>query len=301
MGLSMKASEVFSDCQITRDFDFAIFGRTASDIVGTCTYLYDAQYVKQTNQNDSLCGVITTQALSTKIQNRLGLIIADDPAGVFFSAYHRNVLEMRQHMAPTYIHPTAVVAPHAIIAEQGVVVGAGTVIEDGVIIKSGVEIGENSVIRSGAILGGEGYEIKTINGIPSIVAHGDKVVIGNHVEIQYNTCVDKGFLGRDTRIGDFVKIDNLTSIAHGVYIGAHSKIAAKVIIAGRVTIGSHVWVGPGCVISNAISIGDRAKITIGSTIVSNVPEETVFTGYFAIEHSKFLKQYYTALLAKAKV
>lgn len=48
--------------------------------------------------------------------------------------------------------------------------------------------------------------------------------------------------------------------------------------------------GPNSIISYGINIDDGAEISIGSTVVSNIPKNKKVTGYFAIEHAKFLKE-----------
>ena len=185
----------------------------------------------------------------------------------------------------------AMISKNSIVSDYGVVIEDNVVIEDSVIIKSNVIIKNGSIIRSGAIVGGDGFEVKIIDNKQTVIPHDGKVIIGENVDIGYNTCIDKGMFGRDTIIEDNAKIDNLCHIAHGVQIGKNTKIAAKAMIAGSCTIGENVWIGPSSNVSNSLKIGDNAKVTIGSTVLRNVENNQTVTGYFAQEHKIFLKKY----------
>jgi len=284
----MIASKYFQGL-IANDFEFEQFGYVDSPFRNTLTYLYDEKFLSKLNKNKNIIGVVTNKYLSSKIDNNKHIIVVDDPVSVFFNAFIKYVNSKSKNK--TIISKSAKISPNSFIEEYDVVIEDNVVIEDGVIIKSGTIIKQNSIVRSGAIIGGEGFEIKNINGKQICIPHDGRVIIGKDVEIQYNTCIDKGMFGRDTIIGDGVKIDNLCHIAHGVQISNNCKIAAKVMIAGSCDVGSDVWIGPGSNISNGIKIGDGAKITIGSTVVKNVDKNQVVTGYFAFEHRIFLKNY----------
>lgn len=286
--LDMLASKVFSKFLIVKDFEFYQLGRAGSSSHNTCTYLYDGKYAAEINQNPAIVGVVTKEEFASRLDSRLGLVICEDPSGVFFSAFNDLALERSDRFKESSVDETAFISSRAIIDVKGVVIGGNTIIEDCAVIKSGTIIGSNCVVRSGVVIGGEGFEVKKIHGKDNIVAHDGRVVIGNNVEIQYNSCIDKGLLGRDTVIADDVKIDNLVHIAHGVHVGSGTKIAAGATVAGRAEIGHGVWIGPGCTISNAVSIADNAKVTLGSCVVSNVVNGATVSGYFAIEHTKFL-------------
>jgi acetyltransferase-like isoleucine patch superfamily enzyme len=128
-------------------------------------------------------------------------------------------------------------------------------------------VGANSTI------GGEGFGYSGDKKMP----HIGKVVLGECVEIGSNCCIDRGCLS-NTVIGDYVKLDNLVHIAHGVKIGEGTKIAAHTMIAGSVTIGKNVWIGPSVSIINGVTIGDNAYIGIGTNIIKDVPAGETWCG-----------------------
>jgi UDP-3-O-[3-hydroxymyristoyl] glucosamine N-acyltransferase len=152
-----------------------------------------------------------------------------------------------------------------------------------------VKFGKNTCIKKGAVVGESGFGFeRDEDGAPVRFPHIGGVVLGDDVEIGSNSCVDRGAL-TDTVIGDRTKIDNLVHIAHNVRIGSDCLIAAGATICGSAHIGDGVWIGPGAVISDYVKVGDGASVTIGSVVVKDVPPHTTVTGYFAIDHKKYLR------------
>ena len=150
-------------------------------------------------------------------------------------------------------------------------------------------INDNSIIRAGCKIAGEGFEFKNTSEEVFHVSHIGGVIIGESVEIQYNTCIDKAIYPWDnTVIGDHVKIDNLVHIGHAVKVDSRTMIVANSGIGGRVSIGEDVWIGFGATIRNGIHIGDRARTNMGSVVTRNVGTEEAVTGNFAIPHKDFI-------------
>jgi UDP-3-O-[3-hydroxymyristoyl] glucosamine N-acyltransferase len=83
------------------------------------------------------------------------------------------------------------------------------------------------------------------------------VEIGDDVEIQANTTVDRAAVGA-TRIGRGTKIDNLVQIAHGVEIGEDCLVVAQAGVAGSTRIGNGVTLAAQVGVVGHISIGDGA-------------------------------------------
>lgn len=197
------------------------------------------------------------------------------------------------------IHPTAMVASSAKLGQQ-VQIGAYCVIGEGVTIgdnsrldshvvvedfakigkhcqlKSHVfighhcEIGAQVILHSHASIGNEGFGFAPkghtdIQGWQKIHQLGN-VIIGNHVRIGSQTCVDRGALG-DTIIGNHVIIDNLVQIAHNVQIGDGTAIAACTGIAGSSKIGKRCVLAGGVGVVGHIEVCDDVTVT-GMTMVT---------------------------------
>lgn len=285
----MIAKELFNTKNVYRDFKFKNFGYTNSVIPLTMSYLYDEKYLNELTKNKNIVGVITTTKLAEQIPQGIGIIISNEPMSLFYDKFIE--VTSQKNMPISNISYKAIISEKSIISDYNVIIEDDVIIEEGSIIKEGVIIQKGSVVRSGAIIAGDGFEVKIIYGKQVVIPHDGKVIIGQNVDIGYNTCIDKGMFGRDTIIGDGTKIDNLCHIAHGVQIGKNTKIAAKAMIAGSCTIGANVWIGPGSNVSNSLEIGDNAKVTIGSTVLKNVEPNQIVTGYFAQEHKVFLRKY----------
>ena len=168
------------------------------------------------------------------------------------------------------------------------------VIEDNVIIEAGVTIYENvtikkgSIIRSGTTVGGNGFEFSRFEDEVLSIAFAGDVLIEENVEIQNNTCVDRGVFDR-TYLGKNVKIDNLVHIAHDVKIGENTLVVACTLIGGRTKIGKNSYLGPNCTIKNGLNLGENSKVSMGAVVTKNVKDGEVVTGNFAIPHEQFIK------------
>jgi UDP-3-O-[3-hydroxymyristoyl] glucosamine N-acyltransferase len=218
------------------------------------------------------------------------------------------------------VHPTAVVAPDAQIAEGAAVgplsvigararIGRGTVIlahvtvgADAVIgrdclLHPGARIGERVVIGDRAILqhnvslGADGFSYATDGGAgaPPRVHSLGTVIIEDDVEIGANSAVDRATLAA-TRIGRNTKIDNLVQIGHNVSIGENCLICGMVGISGSVKIGDRVVLAGGVGVADHVTIGSDALIAGGSGVGSNVPAKAVMAGYPAVPRERAFEQ-----------
>jgi acyl-[acyl carrier protein]--UDP-N-acetylglucosamine O-acyltransferase len=275
----------------TRGAGFAALGLASADLNGTLTFLDDDRFVRQLIENRNITGaIIDERNVELVVRSRPDLIVfvSEDPRYDFYSL--QNELTRMAHAArpPTLVDPTAVVHCSAYIASYGVVVGPDVQVHARATVLEDVEIGEASVIRSGAVVGAEGFEHKrTRRGILS-VWHDGKVILGRRVEIGVNNAVAKGFAYRHTSVGDDTKTDSLVHIAHGVQIGKRCLLPAGCVIAGSVTIEDDVWIGPNATVSSQLTVGAGAYVSLGSVVTRDVPPGARVTGNFAIPHDQFM-------------
>ena len=197
------------------------------------------------------------------------------------------------------IHPSAVIAesavignevtigPFCVIGEQ-VQVGSRSVLDANVVIEANTTIGTDCVIKSQVVIGHDcilGNHVRLHAGVsigaegfgfaptsnPSVtgwerIAQLGRVVIGDHVRIGSQTCIDRGAID-DTVIGNHVIIDNLVQVAHNVRIGDGTAIAAQTGIAGSTTIGKRCIIGGAVGITGHIDITDDVTLS-GMTMVT---------------------------------
>lgn len=252
------------------------------------TFLSEDKFLQKLESHKNISAVFTTKSLAKKISSKKIIkIICKDPRACYYKLYNY-IARYNYKKKPNKIGHSAKISPQAFIAEYNVIIGKDTVIEPFACILPDVELGRNCIIRSGAKIGCEGFELKrTDEGIISVI-HDGKAILEDGVEVGANTTIYKGFSYRDTIIGKETKIDNLVYIAHGVQIGNRCFIVGNAMISGSSTLGNNVWVGPGVTVSNQVTIGDKAYLSIGSVVDKDVGDNEKVTGNFAIPHDKFI-------------
>lgn len=220
------------------------------------------------------------------------------------------------------IHPTAIVSPTAKLNADKVCIRAGAVVEDEVVIGDGTDIGagcvigkaaaigENCklyakvvvrerciignfvVIQPGAVIGGDGFgfllnpETKTYD----TIEQAGIVVIGDHVDIGANTCIDRARFGR-TVIGEGSKIDNLIQIGHNCTIGKHTVICAQSGMAGSTTVGNYVTIAAQCGLGGHLTIGDQTILGARTGVMSSLDGGQAYWGSPAVPYKNAAKQY----------
>jgi UDP-3-O-[3-hydroxymyristoyl] glucosamine N-acyltransferase len=157
---------------------------------------------------------------------------------------------------------------------RNVHIGDNVIIYPGNIIEYAI-IGNNTVIKSGAKIGQEGFGFATENGKHIKIRHVGSVIIGNNVEIGSGTTIDRGSQG-DTIIEDGVMIDNLVQIGHNVKIGMGSVIVAQVGIAGSTELGKYCVVGGQSGFAGHLKIADRTTFYGATKIAQNIEESGKF-------------------------
>lgn len=154
--------------------------------------------------------------------------------------------------------------------------GENVIIEENVYIIGPVVIGDNVVIKSGAVIGSRGFGFYCADGVRKEIPAVGTVIIGNNVEIGANTCIDSGMLG-NTIIGDDVKIANLCHVAYNVIIGKETIIAARASVSAETVIGDRCFIGAGAIIKDNLWIGQDTFIGLGSVVKDNIySKQTVF-------------------------
>ena len=282
----------YQNCYIEneREFDFLSLSSVISNL-SCCTFIDNAKYIDSISE--SITMVLTTEGISTQLSKKhYGICILNQPRIVFFELhnYLSQIEGYKRSAFKTVIGERNNISPKSSIADNNVVIGNDVVIEEFVTIRENTVIGDRSIIRAGTVIGGLGFEFKRNGERILSVAHSGGVLIGQDVEIQYNTCIDRAIYPWDnTVIGNYAKIDNLVHIAHAVKIEPNVMVVACSLVGGRVHIMNNVWIGAGATISNGLSVGNNARVNIGAVATKNVEEGKSVTGNFAISHDKFIR------------
>ncbi len=217
------------------------------------------------------------------------------------------------------IHPTAVIEPTAKIGENAYIgayayigdnaivgdncsvyphvcigdrtrIGSGCTLYPGVKIYHECIIGESCTIHAGTVIGSDGFGFAPQSDTEFIkIPQIGNVVIEDHVEIGANVAIDRATMG-STIIRKGVKLDNLIQIGHNVEVGENTVMAGLSGIAGSSKVGRNCMIGGQVGISGHIRIASGTRLGAQSGVPGDIKEEnTVLTGYPAIDHKNFLR------------
>lgn len=227
--------------------------------------------------------VICNEELGTSINGPR--IISNNPRLSFvFTARRFFVSEERPG-----IHPLAQIDPKVKIGnnvsigafsfiDKDVSLGDNTIILQNVVIKGKTKIGKNCFFKSNSVIGEDGFGfVLDENGTPYQTPHFGGISIGDNVWMGANSTIERGIFD-ETILEDHVKIDDLVQIGHNSKIGYGSRITAGTIICGGVIVESHCWIAPNSNILERIKVGRESFIGLGTNVLSDVPENSVFVG-----------------------
>ena len=225
------------------------------------------------------------------------------------------------HPAPEYpagIHPTAVIDPSATIGEGAhigpyVVVGAGVSIGQGAtllphvviypkakigddffahahsVVRESCQLGDRVILQNGAIVGSDGYGFaKEDGGTWHKITQSGAVVLGDQVEIQANSCIDRASVG-NTEIARGTKVDNLVQVGHGSTVGENTLLCSQVGLAGSSHVGKNVVLAGQVGVVGHSLIGDGVIVTAQSGVPGDVAPGSVISGSPAFEHRRWMR------------
>jgi UDP-3-O-[3-hydroxymyristoyl] glucosamine N-acyltransferase len=225
------------------------------------------------------------------------------------------------HPAPEYspgTHPTAVIDPSAAIGAGAhigayVVIGAGVVIgqhatllphaviypnvhigehffaHSHAVVREGCRLGDGVILQNGAVVGSDGFGFaKEDGGAWHKIPQSGGVIMGDRVEVQANSCVDRASIG-NTEISSGVKIDNLVQVGHGSRVGDNTLLCAQVGLAGSSGVGKNVVLAGQVGVVGHSFIGDGVVVTAQSGVPGDVAPGSVISGSPAFEHRAWMR------------
>lgn len=190
-------------------------------------------------------------------------------------------------MSSVSIHSTAVVDP-------GAELGAGVVIEPYAIIGPHVKIGDNTLIRSHAVLEyaelgkdcvvyphaclGLAPQHLKYKGERTKLVVGDRVTFRESVTVHRGTALDKSI----TTIGNDCYFMALSHIAHDCQIGSNVIFANAAQLAGHVQVGDYAFISSTAGIHQFVRIGSVAMISGGAMVPMDVAPFCIAQGDRAV-------------------
>ena len=277
---------------------------------GDLTFLANPKYRKKIASTAASAILVSAPVEGTG----KNFIVVKDPYGAFARLLSLFYPEERDFEG---ISPDAFVEPDAVVAEGATVyagafvgraarVGRGSVLYPGVYLGPGAAVGEDSILypnvtvyrrcligsrvilHAGVVVGSDGFGFAN-PGVENLkVPQVGIVQIDDDVEIQANTTIDRGTLGK-TWIQRGAKIDNLVQIAHNVIIGENSIVVAQVGISGSTRLGKRVIIGGQAGLVGHIHIGDNVMIAARAGINKDIPASRIMSGAPAIPHQEWLR------------
>ena len=317
----MKLSQVAATlgCRLEGDPNLEITGVAGIEHAapGQLTFLANRRYAPQLK---------TTRASAVFIEERVTL--TRDPQSAPLAALRTanpylafaKALELF-HQSPTYepfIHPTAVIATTARIAEgahigpycfidEQVEIGAAAVLHSFVSIYNGAKIGDHFfahshavvrehcrignrvILQNGAIIGADGFGFaKQPDGRWYKMLQTGPAVLEDDVEVQANACVDRATIG-ETRIARGAKLDDLVLVGHASKIGENTLLCGQVGLAGSTNVGDNCIFAGQSASSGHLNIGNGAIITAQTGLHGDVEPGGVRSGTPAIDNRLWLK------------
>jgi UDP-3-O-[3-hydroxymyristoyl] glucosamine N-acyltransferase len=193
------------------------------------------------------------------------------------------------------IGPGAVLLAHVVIY-AGAKIGANFFAHAHAVVRENCRIGNNVLLQNGVVIGADGFGFaKTAEGHWYKIPQPSPVVVGDDVEIQANSCIDRASVG-ETRIGRGVKVDNLVQVGHGSRVGDDALLCAQVGLGGSSEVGAKVILTGQVGVVGHCKVGDAAIVTPQSGVANDIAPGTLVSGAPAVDHKLWLK--YSALLPK---
>jgi UDP-3-O-[3-hydroxymyristoyl] glucosamine N-acyltransferase len=158
-----------------------------------------------------------------------------------------------------------------------------------VVVREACRIGHRVLLQNGVVIGGDGFGFARLpgGGWRKILQAGI-VVLGDDVEVQANSCVDRATIG-ETRIERGAKLDDLVLVGHSSSVGEDTLLCGQSGLAGTTTVGKHCILAGQSGAAGHLTIGDGATITAQSGVPNDVPAGVLYSGYPAIDNKQWLQ------------
>ncbi|MFZ0478681.1 MAG: UDP-3-O-(3-hydroxymyristoyl)glucosamine N-acyltransferase [Terriglobales bacterium] len=201
------------------------------------------------------------------------------------------------------IGENAVLLAHVTIY-RGVTIGHNFFAHTHAVVREFCQLGNNVVLQNAVIVGCDGFGFAKDEGIQNAgdkdaksenkkahwrkIVQSGNVVIGDDVEIQASSCIDRAAVGQ-TVIARGAKIDNLVQVGHASTVGEDTLLCAQVGLAGSTEVGNNVILAGQVGVAGHCKIGDGAIATAQTGIPSDVEAGKTVSGYPAIDNKLWLR------------
>jgi UDP-N-acetylglucosamine acyltransferase len=179
-------------------------------------------------------------------------------------------------MSTARIHPTAVIAPEAeladdvqvgpyVVIEGRVRIGIGCILRPFVHLCGPLTMGRDNAVFTGAVLGERPQHTK-YNDEPTSLEIGDGNIIREHVTVHRGTTQSW-----TTRIGSHNFIMAHSHIAHDCQVGSNCIIANGAMLAGHCTLQDNAYLSGNAAVHQFVRIGRFALLSGNSNTTKDIP------------------------------
>ena len=300
-------------CELSGNGNASITGISTLEKAGPgeISFLANVKYAPKA-KNTRAAAVIATEVLH---DTPAATLVSRNP---YFDFARALALFYQPPITAPGIHPTAVIAPDAIVGRNAsvgayAVVGAGTVIGvnavlhphaviyEGCVIGADFTahshasvrefslIGDRVTLHNGVVIGGDGFGFaKGNDGKQYKIVQSGRTVLEDDVEVQTLTSIDRATIG-ETRVKRGAKIDSLCQIGHSCVVGEDNIICGQTGLAGSTTLEENVIMAGQTGSAGHITIHKNAIVWAQSGLNRDVAEGTVVSGYPAFEANGWLR------------
>jgi UDP-3-O-[3-hydroxymyristoyl] glucosamine N-acyltransferase len=182
----------------------------------------------------------------------------------------------------------ATLLPHVVIYPQAQI-GDNFFAHAHSVVRESCRIGDNVLLQNGVIIGADGFGFaKDDSGHWHKIPQSGPVIIGDDVEVQANSCIDRASVG-ETHIRRGAKIDNLAQVGHGSSVGEDTLICAQVGLAGSTHVGNSVILAGQVGVAGHCHIGDGVVAMAQSGLHGNIEPGKVLGGSPAFDSRQWMK------------
>lgn len=243
---------------------------------------YNEDYLRKINNAENVF-VIAHNEYYGKLT--CAYVIADNPRLSFLRLVNRFFYQSKNEG----IHPTAIISKNARIG-RNVQIGAYSILDGDISIGDNTKIGahvsifgkvtlgHDCWIKSGAVIGEEGFGFeRNEKGQLEHFPHIGEIIIGNNVFLGANSTIERGTIDA-TIINDGVAVDDLTQIGHNVVLGKNTTVACGAVLCGGVILGENCSVAPNVSVKQKLTVGDNCLLGLGTVCLKNIPSDKTIIG-----------------------
>ena len=241
------------------------------------TFLVDVDFLPEFESSGIEMAVIPGSMKRARLPEGRSYLVTDESPLDVFNRIHLYIVENRlYYRVEGRIGEGCEISGKASI-HSNVGIGDRCVIDDYVVIYPNTLIGDDVRIQAGSVIGGDGFEVKRIDGRLRILPHCGGTALADGVEVCSLVTIDRGLRHVFTMIGAGAKLSNQVQIGHGASLGEECVVAGHGQIANA-RIGRGVLISPSACIKPQVTIGDYVFIGLGAVVLRSAPSHALLYG-----------------------